>query len=327
MGASERTEGRTALTATPVHRTIDVHHHFDRSGFTTEGVPWAIERAVDELERNGIATAIGYAGPIYESDPQAARREARETNEWSTGLCHAYPGRFGLFASLPMNDVAASLDEIAYAFDVLGADGIGLATSYGDAWLGDDAFFPIFEELNRRHAVVYVHPMTAACCTKDTLTYLRGTISAPWIEFPTNTARTILNLWSTGTTRRLPDLKWIFSHGGGTMPSILGRIAGFTGWTTVGPQRLAGVVPDGVYAEFAKLYFECAQAYAPETIDLLRKLVPPTHLLFGSDYSYFPIAHAVEQFARLDLPPDVRQLMSGANAATLLPRWRPKGTP
>ena len=299
-----------------------MHHHFDRSGHTTEGTPWAIERAVEELERNDVTTAIGYAGPIYERDARLARREARETNEWSTTLCRTYPGRFGLFASLPMNDVEGSLHEIAYALDVLEADGIGLATSYDDAWLGDDAFFPIFEELNRRRAVVYVHPMTAACCTKDTLTYLRGAITPPWIEFPTNTARTILNLWSSGTTRRLPDIKFLFSHGGGTMPSLLGRIAGFSGWRSVGPQTLAEIAPDGVYAEFAKLYFECAQAYAPETIDLLRKLVPPSHLLFGTDYSYFPVAHAVEQFGKLDLPDDVRALMRGANAATLLPRWR-----
>jgi predicted TIM-barrel fold metal-dependent hydrolase len=112
--------------------------------------------------------------------------------------------------------------------------------------------------------------------------------------------------------------RFIFCHGGGVLPILLGRFAGFSGWNAVGPERLATLFPDGVYAEFAKLYFECAQAYAPETIAMLRALLPPSHLLFGTDFSYFPISHSVELFGKLDLPPDVRALIAGGNAAALL---------
>jgi predicted TIM-barrel fold metal-dependent hydrolase len=303
-------------------RIIDVHHHFEPSAKNVDGTAWSIERALDELDRNAVTAAIGYAGPVFDDDVASGRRRAHETNEWSTQLCRNHPRRFGLFASLPLSDVEGSLAEIAHAFDELHADGIGLATHYDGLGLGDAKFRPIFEELDHRKAVVYVHPAGAPCSTASTLTYESDLISAPWIEFPTNTARTILSLWTAGIPQRFSGLTFIFCHGGGVMPILLGRIAGFANWVSVGPERLATLFPDGVYAEFAKLYFECAQAFAPETIALLRTIVPAEHLLYGSDFSYFPVSHSIEQFARLDLPDDVRTKIAGGNAAALLPRWR-----
>jgi len=308
--------------ATRTQRMIDVHHHFEPSSKNVDGSTWSIQMAVDQLDSNGVDTAIAFAGAIPETDVREGRARARRTNEWSTRYYSDYSGRFGLFASIPMNDVDGSLEEIAYAFDVLKADGIGLVTNYQDAWLGDPKFEPIFQELNRRKAVVFVHPAQAPCCTPATLSYEKDSISAPWIEFPTNTARTILSLWGSTTTRRMPDIKFIFCHGGGVMPLLLGRIAGFSDWKSVGPDRLKTLFPDGIYSEFSKLYFECAQAYAPEAFDLVRKVVPPAHLLFGTDYSYFPVSHAVEQFKSLALPSDLRRMIAGANAAAILPRWQ-----
>ena len=302
-------------------RSIDVHHHFEPSGINVDGSQWTIGLALEELDRNHISTAIGYAGPLFPDGVQAGRKLARDTNEWSTQLCCDHPGRFGLFASLPLSDVDGSLAEIAYALDVLHADGIGLATHYDGLGLGDTKFRPIFEELNRRKAVVYVHPSGSPCSITSSVTYQSQLVSAPWIEFPTNTARTILSLWSGGTTRDFPDLKFIFCHGGGVLPLLLGRWAGFTCWQDVGTQKLAMVFPDGVYAAFGKLYFELAQAYAPETIAMLRSIVPATHLLYGSDYSYFPMSHSAGLFAQLDLPDGLRTLIAGDNAAALLPRW------
>ena len=326
LAASAGLAGSAALShlaraAVQPQRMIDVHHHFEPSFKNVDGSPWSIQMAVDQLDRNGVDTAIAFAGAIPETNAAEGRARARKTNEWSTQYCIDHPGRFGLFASIPMNDVEGSLREIEYAFDVLKADGIGLVTNYQDAWLGDPKFEPIFEELNRRKAVVYVHPAQAPCCTPATLTYETSGITAPWIEFPTNTARTILSLWGSQTTRRLPDIKFIFCHGGGVMPILLGRIAGFSDWKSVGPDRLKVLFPEGIHAEFAKLYFECAQAYAPEAFDLVRKVVPSTHLLFGTDYSYFPVSHAVDQFKALALPEDLRRRIASGNASAILPRW------
>lgn len=311
-----------ALSAGARPRVIDVHHHFEPSLKNVDGTTWSIQMALDQMDHNGVDTAIAYAGPLVDTDIQAGRKRAREINEWSTRHCLDHPGRFGLFASLPMNDVEGSLIELAYALDVLKADGIGLSTQYQSAWLGDPKFEPIFQELNRRKAVVYVHPSQAPCCTPSTLSYEVDRISAPWIEFPTNTARTIVSLWGNQTTRRLPDIKFIFCHGGGVLPVLLGRIAGFKNWQYVGPDRLKAMFPEGIHAEFSKLYFECAQAYAPEAFDLVRKVAAPTHLLFGSDFSYFPISHAMELVKELRLPEGFRRQLMGGNAAAILPRWQ-----
>ena len=319
--ATGATPGLGQAAAKPA-RSIDVHHHFEPTYKNVDGNAWSIAMAVEQLDQNGIDTAIAYAGPVTDTDPAAARKKARDWNEWSTKYCTDHPGRFGLFASLPMNDVEGTLAEITYSLDVLKADGFGLSTQYQDAWLGDPKFEPIFQELNRRKAVVFVHPSQAPCCTPATLRYEKFPISAPWIEFPTNTARAILSLWAAKTTRRMPDIKFIFCHGGGVTSALLGRFEGFSGWRGVGPDAMKDFFPDGVYAEYSKLYFECAQAYSPEAFELLRRVVPPSHLLFGSDYSYFYLSHAVKQFAALEMPQAVREGIRGGNAAALFPRWQ-----
>lgn len=310
-----------ARPAGPKVEFVDFHHHLEPTGKTTEGRSWSLQNAVEELERDSVM-AMGWPGPIQDTDPTAARKKARDNNEWAAKVRSDHPERFGLFASLPMNDVDGTLAEIAYVFDVLKFDGIGLATNYGDAWLGDKKFQPIWQELDRRHALVYVHPAQAPCCTAGTLSYEREKdyLTAPWIEFPVNTARTILSLWATGTTQRLPNIRFVFSHGGGVLPILIGRFAGFSGWETVGKENLDALFPQGVYAEFAKLYFECAQAYAPETITMLRTMVPPSHLVFGTDHPYFHVSHPVGLFNKLDLPEPLRTMIKRGNAATLFPR-------
>ncbi len=301
---------------------IDAHHHFEPSGKNGGGVAWSVEMALEQMDSNGVRTAIAYAGPIFGDETSGARKQARETNEWAADICRTHSKRFGLFASVPIDDVRAAQVEIAHAFDVLNVDGIGLAPRYGIAWLGDAKFRPVFDELNRRRAVVYVHPHRSSSCRAiGTLSTTDGVIAAPWIEYPTDTARTILSLWAGGVTREFPDIRFLFCHGGGVLPILLGRFAGFAAWHDVGPERLDALFPDGVYAEFAKLYFECAQAYAPETVTMLRSLVPPSHLLFGTDFSYFPISHSVAALNALDLPPDVYRSIAQDNAAALLPRW------
>lgn len=312
-----------ALAAAPAPaRIIDVHHHFHPTLKNAYGREWSPAIAIEELDKNGVAAAIAWCGPMDQMEPAAARKTARDWNDWATKTGSDHPGRFGLFASLPFRDTEGSLSEIAYAFDVLKADGIGLTANYGDLWLGDDKFQPIYEELNRRSAVVYVHPDGAPCCTPATMTYMNALIRPPSIEYPVNSARTILSLLASGTTRRFPKIKFIFCHGGGVMPLIVGRVDGLNDSPTAGAEKMKAVFPEGIYAEYRKFYFECAQAYAPETITMVRSLVPSEHILFGTDYSYFPVSHSIKGFAALDLPSGLRQAIASGNAEALLPRWK-----
>ena len=301
--------------------SIDVHHHFNPAFKDNEGNPWSVQMALDELDRSGIATAIASLGPVNDVGSAARPGRIRNDNEWAAQVVKDHPGRFGLFASIPLPDVDLALAEIDYVYDVLGADGIGMSTNDGDVWISDDRNEPVFAALERRRAVVFVHPAATSGCSSLSRAYGGAGISAPWLEFPTNTARAILGLLTKGTTRRYPSIRFIFCHGGGTMPALLGRIAGFKEWRTVGPAGLASMFPDGIYGEFSKFYFDCAQAYAPEVMAFLGKVVPRTHLLFGTDFSYFPIAHSVEDFESLRLDPATARAVGGDNARALFPRF------
>ena len=317
MSAGSSSPSSTQVPAVPAVPAIDVHHHFYPSGKTNEGVGWSIDGSMDELDSNGVAAAIASLPPVRDAEPS----KAREWNEWATRLCQDRPGRLGLFATLPLRDMDLCLAEIAHAYDVLKVDGVGLPTSDVDVWLGDARFQPMFAELDRRRAVIFVHPYATSHCAALSRAYGGDLVSPPWIEFPANTARCILSLLMSGVPRKCPAIRFIFCHGGGLMPLLPGRIAGFAGWDTVGPARLEAAFPDGIYAEFAKLYFDCAQAYAPEVQGLLRQLIPPSHLLFGTDYSYFPVSHSMTELSRLQLDGRTRHAIMRGNAAALFPRF------
>jgi predicted TIM-barrel fold metal-dependent hydrolase len=299
---------------------IDVHYHI----FPPESVAvarnpaqkgWTLQQAIEELDRNGVATAIASAGSSLPV------QKARAFNEFGARVGNDHRGRFGLFATLPLPDIDASLKEIEYALDMLKADGIGIVTSYGDLWLGDPKLRPVFAELNRRKAVVYVHPADAPCCVG--LSYQVPPVGGSWIEWPMQTARTILSLMLNKVMQELPDIRFIFAHDGGTMPVLVGRIAGFAQNRRPDFQaKFRDLFPNGVEAEYRKLYFDVAQGTYPVNFEAMRRLVPDSHILFGSDYPYFSIAAGVEGLRRLNLSPALLHAVERANAEQLLPRWR-----
>jgi predicted TIM-barrel fold metal-dependent hydrolase len=185
-----------------------------------------------------------------------------------------HPGRFGLFAVLPLPDVEASLREMTYAFDTLKADGIGVLSSYDDKYLGDPAFAPVMDELNRRKGVLYEHPV-------------RENLADPLneIELITDTTRTIASLLSSGTVLRCPDVRFIFAHGGGTVTAALVRM-----------DRAAEQYPNGLISELQKFYYDTASIYgSPYFLPSFKALVPPPHILFGTD---FPMGRGLAAVAR-----------------------------
>ena len=214
--------------------------------------------------------------------------------------------------ALPIFDIDATLREIEYALDVLKADGIGLQTNYGDKWLGHPAYRPVLEELNRRKAVVYVHPLAAACCGNLSV----GAFPAV-IEVPHDTTRTVTSLLLSGSFARYRDIKWLFSHAGGTVPMLAGRINAFYG----ARPNLKEFAPDGIEAEFRRLYYDTANATSAPAMAALMTLVPATQVTFGTDYPYFP-GNQIAALRGLNLPPDQLRAIESGNAIGLLPRLK-----
>jgi predicted TIM-barrel fold metal-dependent hydrolase len=238
---------------------------------------------------------------------------ARLCNEYGAGMARDHKGRFGLFATLPMLDIEASLKEIEYALDVLKADGIGLQTNYGDKWPGDPVYKPVFEELNRRKAVVYFHPLVASCCGNLSV----GTFPAV-LEVPHDTTRAVASLLLSGSFARYRDIKWLFSHAGGTVPMLAGRMEFFFGFR---PDK-DKFAPNGIEAEFRRLYYDTANATAPASMAALLALVPLSQIVFGTDYPYVPTAPQEAGLEKIRLKGANLKAIESGNALRLLPRLK-----
>ncbi|MGE3645343.1 MAG: amidohydrolase family protein [Beijerinckiaceae bacterium] len=310
------------------HR-IDTHHHIyppyylkkqeERIRATTHVLfakvqAWTPQQAVDTMDANGIATSVvSMSSPgVWFGDDAAARDLARGCNEYAAGMCRDFPSRFGSFAMLPVPDVEGSLREIEYAFDTLQADGIALVTNFDDKYPGDPLFEPVFAELNRRKAVVYFHPTAAS--------FVEGAIPgvpAPTIEFPFDTTRAITSLLLNGTLARFPDIRFIFSHGGGALPMVAGRMAGLVR----NRKDLAAQFPDGVSGAFRKLYFDVVGVYDRACFDAVRALAGQTQLLFGSDFPFWAPETAVSGVAGLGLGSNEAFAVERGNALRLFPRF------
>jgi predicted TIM-barrel fold metal-dependent hydrolase len=308
---------------------IDTHHHFYSPEYQkawldwedtrkiphfSQQVAWTRERSIAEMDKGGVRTSMlslaSTPGVWFDAGTEQAARMARSCNEYGAGMVRDFPGRFGLFATLPMVDVDASLKEIAYAFDTLKASGVGLQTNYGDKWPGDAAYKPIFEELNRRKAVVYFHPLVASCCGRLSV----GTFPAV-IEVPHDTTRAVVSLLLSGSFARYRGIKWLFSHAGGTIPMLAGRINFFHG-TAKNADQFA---PDGIEAELRRLYYDTANATHPASMAALLKLIPESQVTFGSDYPYVPIDTQVAALGKLGLADSTLRAIYSGNARRFIP--------
>ena len=305
---------------------IDVHHHHASPRYTAELAAfegsthpnrqgWNPARSIEHMDANGIATAItsiSSPGVWWGDELENAIRRSRDGNEYAAQMARDYPGRFGFFAAIPLPDVDAALAEVEYSMDVLGADGIGLLTNIGDSWLGDAAFAPVMDELNRRKAVIYTHPTAPSFCEN----LLPGVMDSV-IEYGTDTTRTIISLLLTGTAERCPDIRFIFSHGGGTMPYLLER---FT--RLFAQPRMAGSVPKGVLHELKRFYYEVAQIEHPGAMLCLRELAPLSRILFGTDFPYRIPKEIIQGLKRCHLSERDWKAIDRDNALRLFPRLK-----
>jgi predicted TIM-barrel fold metal-dependent hydrolase len=307
-------------------RRIDVHQHYVSPDYVgllvrknaniNQWKDYTPARNIDAMDKAGVATGMvsPTAPGVWFGDRNEARSAAREINEYAAGKMVAqYKGRFGLFASLPFPDVDGCLREIEYAFDTLKADGVGLLTSYDKMWLGDKTFAPIFDELNRRNAVVYTHPTEAACCPN-----LVDGVGVTTLEYPTDTTRTIMNLIVGGTATRCPNIKFIFSHTGGTLVSVAGRFLGDA--ASAANLARAPEVNSRLY-HIRRFYYDTAGSANPIQIQSLKLLVPASQIVFGTD---FPIRSPEDTVAGLETSGLSAQELRGVyreNAVKFLPKF------
>jgi predicted TIM-barrel fold metal-dependent hydrolase len=310
---------RAAAQPTPVKVRIDVHHHYlppvQAQAFADShvGAPkWSPQMSLEDMDKAGVQKSVlSLVQPgVWLGNVEAARKLARECNDYGAQLRKDYPGRFGLFAAIPLPDAEGSLREIEYALDVLKADGIALYTSYAGKYLGDAAFVPVFEELNRRKAVVYTHPVSPACCGN----LITGVPDAS-IEYATDTTRTIASLIFSdgGTAFKCPDIRFIWSHSGGTLPFLIGR---FIRQTVV---KKDPRMPDGPLPVVQKFYYEIAQGNLPGQFAALLKLVPVSQIMFGSDYPYREAIEAVQGLNDYPFSDAERSSINRETALRLMP--------
>ena len=261
---------------------IDVHAHFQPPAIRALNLPgpmnaWDLQKQMDDMDAAGVTRALlSITTPGVPSSGELARRIARESNEYAARLAADHGRRFGVFLAVPLVDIDAALKEVTYGFDVLKAQGVGLFTSYSGHWLGDAQFDPLFAELNRRKAVVYVHPTSAACCAR-----LMPEVADTLIEYGTDTTRAIASYVYRGAARRFPDVRMIWSHSAGTMPYLIERfdVADRSGQTRE-------QAPEGFRTSIGRFWYDIAQASNPVATRALRSVVPMERIVFGTDYPF-----------------------------------------
>jgi predicted TIM-barrel fold metal-dependent hydrolase len=318
------------------HGRTDIHAHYlpapykaaiKQAGLASfdGGIPipdWSVEAHLAMMEKNAISTSIlSISSPGLDFlDEGMLPRLARDINESGSQICRDHPGKFGLFATLPLPDIAATLAEIDYAYDILAVDGVAVESNIKGHYLADPALTPVLDSLDRRHAVLYVHPTSPQCFEQIGLG-----LPAPLIEFPFDTTRTVVDLIFNGTLKRFPNIRIVLSHGGGALPILLSRIAMVAEAPFVHPRPKNGGAE--VIEEVRKLYFDLALSASPLNFQALLDITSASHLLFGSDYPFAPPPAIAGNTARYEaelakLSPDHRRMIEYENAAELFPRLR-----
>ena len=307
---------------------IDVHHHvlpeFFRDAQTAGGYPstayrpfpdWSPEISLALMDRLGIAAAVlSFSAPgIYYGDRAACRDLARRCNDWLAELVARHAPRFGAFAALPFPDVDDCLAEIERACDI-GLDGFMHLTRNDDRPAGHPDFREIYRELDRRSAVVLIHPTYPAASAE------RGyVVPRPIVDYPCETARAAASLLFNGVLAEMPDIRFILSHAGGALPALAHRIGIFDDLT-----RFREHYPEGAGAYLGRLYYDTALSGDATVLRALQDLAAPDRILFGTDYPYIPDAVAEAETAGIDgyegFDEAARAMMEHENAKRLFPR-------
>jgi predicted TIM-barrel fold metal-dependent hydrolase len=303
---------------------VDVHHHImepkflewqeariRRTGYWGEKLTeWTPQWSIDEMAKVGADVSIlSISAPgSWTGDVAQSRKLARILNEHKAQIVRDRPGRFGFFATVPLPDVEGSLKEIEYALETLRADGICLLTNYDGKYPGDPAFAPVYDELNRRKAIVYSHPAAVDCCVN-----MMPGVPMAILEFMFDNTRAIVSLLMNGTFARCPDIKFIFSHCGGGLGGVAGRV---NGWS----RSFAQNAPGGAFAAIKKLNFDTASMNNAATFAAMFELAGPKNILFGSDFPWGTMGQSKEPLHALGLSAEDLHDIEEGNARRLFAR-------
>ena len=317
-------------------RRIDVHHHFFHPGakqrFARFGPApriqgYSPESSLAAMDDAGIERAIlSLPGRLADEANAIGQGEiayARQANEYAARLVSDYPGRFGFFAFLPLPDIDATLREIDYALDQLGASGVGLITSYGNRWLGHPDFQPVLEELDRRGALAYTHPHDAPCCRG-----LQPNTIPQTVEWNTDTSRAIWSLINDGEERpgvTVPtpsaatvhsNVRFIWSHAGGSLLGLVGRFLG--GDLSPVVDLPSSPLENSRLYHLRRFYYDTAGSVNRIQMPALVSLVGASQILLGTDSPFHSAEEVVNELGEAGLQPsDIAQIERG-NALRML---------
>jgi predicted TIM-barrel fold metal-dependent hydrolase len=318
---------RSAVAQAPAARRIDVHHHFvppfylQELGQNLKLNPtlstWSLQKDMELLEAGGVERAIiSITTPgLWFGLHTAARDLARRCNDYAAKIVSDHPKRYGMYVNVSLPDVDGTLKEIEYGMDTLKAAGVAVFTSYGDKWLGDPAFEPVYAELNRRKAVMYTHPPDPSCCMNLLKT---DAFNEAAIEYGTDTTRAIAKWFVSGAAKKYPDIRIIWSHGGGTLTSLYSRFQGIAG-----NPRNKEFFPDGLEGGVRKFYYDTASHFHRVNLIALKELVSASQIVYGTDVPFGNpkrIADGVVD-TKLFTPAELAMIDRG-NAERLFPQYK-----
>ena len=312
--------------AAPAGR-IDVHTHTVPPFYTkimekeilATGHPlpsWSPAAAIEMMDKSGVATSM--LSPMtrvvqdsFSDKSGRARKLARQSNDYTQQLVRDYPGRFGNFAAIPLPDTEGSLREIEYALDTLKVDGIGLWTSYLDKWPGDPIFAPVYEELNRRKAIIFLHSAPPICCRA-----LQPGVADSVVEYDFDIARAVVSYLKSDSFRRYSNIRFIFPHSGGTLPVLANRVS-----ETL-PEKRSEKDSAEIMDELKGVYFDVAHASYPAPLAAITKIIPISQILFGSDYPIYNPPVTEGPLDRYGFSASDLQAINRGNAERLFPRLK-----
>lgn len=313
---------------------IDVHAHYLTTRYRDEavaaghskpdgmpGLPqWSASQAIESMDRLGIGSALlSISSPgVHFGNKASAVALARSVNEDGAIIVQKYPTRFGLFASLPLPEIEESLHEIEYAYDTLKVDGIIIESNQKGIYPGDERLDPIFAELDKRGATLFIHPTSpnCECCNPSNLNYPR-----PMLEFMFETTRAIANLILKGTLTKFPNIKIIVPHAGAVIPMLLDRVIALSPVLGLPAPLQRGPT----FSLLQNLYFDLAGSPVPYQLGTLLQVADPKKIFYGSDMPFTPepvAKHLIQVLQETDLlNPALRNAIWRDNALALFPRF------